>query len=42
MAYAVLDSWLMTDPAQFRPVLLVSESLLVLPGLYFGKLLREL
>ena len=42
VAYAVLDSWLMTDPAQFRPVLLVSESLLVLPGLYFGKLLREL
>ena len=34
----------MTDPARFQPILMVSESLLLLllPGLYFCKLLNEL
>ena len=42
--YAALSSWLVTDPAQFRPALMVGESLLalLLPGLYFRKLLNEL
>lgn len=41
---AALSGWLMTDPARFQPVLMVSESLLLLllPGLYFRKLLNEL
>ena len=41
---AALSGWLMTDPTHFQPMLMVSESLLLLllPGLYFRKLLNEL
>lgn len=41
---AALSGWLMTDPAHFQPALMVGESLLLLllPGLYFRKLLNEL
>lgn len=44
VVYAMLDSWLLAEPGQFRPALLVIESLLALGlvALYFGKLLREL
>ena len=42
--YAIFSGWLLTDPAHFQPALMVGESLLVLvlPGLYFRKLLNEL
>ena len=42
--YAILSGWLLTDPAHFQPALMVGESLLLLllPGLYFRKLLNEL
>ena len=41
---ASLSGALFSDPAHFQPVLMVGESLLllVLPGLYFRKLLNEL
>ena len=41
---AALSGWLMTDSAHFQPTLMVGESLLLLllPGLYFRKLLNEL
>ena len=41
---AALSGWLMTDSAHFQPTLMVSESLLLLllPVLYFRKLLNEL
>ncbi|WP_354585928.1 hypothetical protein [Hymenobacter sp. UYCo722] len=41
---AALSGWLLPDPAHFQPALMVGESLLVLllPGLYFRKLLNEL
>ena len=41
---AAFSGWLMTDSAHFQPTLMVSESLmlLLLPVLYFRKLLNEL
>ena len=42
--YAGTSGWLLSNPAQFTPALMVAESLLVLVlvGLYFRKLLQEL